>query len=53
MDPDYTVEFVWIMSKYQACSLESLKQLLKTPAIRRHVKRQLERIDELISDISN
>ena len=53
MDPDYTVEFVWIMSKFQTFSLESLKQILKTPAIRRHVERQETRIEELIGDFSN
>ena len=34
-------------------SLESLKRLLKTPAIRGHVERQETRIEELIGDFSN
>lgn len=53
MDPDYTVEFVWIMAMFQACSLESLKQLLKTPAIKRHVERHFVRINELLDNMEH
>jgi len=48
---DYTVELVWIMSKYNSCSRASLEQLLKTPTIRKHVADQLSRIDELLSKL--
>jgi hypothetical protein len=45
--PDYTVEFVWIMAKYQACSRPAIEQLLRTPTITKHVARFRERLDEL------
>ena len=50
MSVDYTVEFIWIMSKYNGCSRENIKQLLRTPAIRRHVAKSQPRIDELLKD---
>ena len=37
LKPDYTVEFAWIMSKYKACSLEHLQELLRTPTIKAHI----------------
>ena len=49
MKSDYTVEFVWIMSKYNGCSRASLEQLLKTPTIRKHVAEKLPRINELLN----
>jgi hypothetical protein len=48
MAPDYTAEFVWIMTKYRACEPELLSELVRTPSIRRHVGEQLPRIEELI-----
>ena len=48
MTPDYTAEFVWIMTKYRACEPELLNEFLRTPSIRRHVGEQLPRIKELI-----
>jgi hypothetical protein len=50
MEVDYTVEFVWIMSKYNSCSRASLEQLLKTSTIRKHVADQLPRIKELLNE---
>lgn len=50
MSVDYTVEFVWIMSKYEGCSLATIEQLLKTQAIRRHTARHKSRLDELLKD---
>ncbi len=50
MSDDYTAEFIWIMSKYDGCSCENIEQLLRTPAIRRHVDRHQSRIDELLKD---
>jgi len=50
MKVDYTVELVWIMSKYNSCSRASLEQLLKTPTIRKHVANQLPRINELLNE---
>lgn len=47
--PDYTVEFVWIMAKYQACPQYVITQLLRTPTIMKHVARFRERLDELMT----
>ena len=48
--PDYTVEFVWIMAKYRACSEEHIRELLRTPSIKKHVRSHVQRIHELLSD---
>ena len=50
MSVDYTVEFVWIMSKYNACSRENIEQLIRTPAIRRLIAKHQSRINELLED---
>ena len=34
MKPDYTVEFICIMSKYNACKPEDIEELVRTPSIR-------------------
>lgn len=47
--PDYTVEFVWIMAKYQACLQYVIAQLLRTPTITKHVARFRERLAELMA----
>jgi len=49
--PDYTVEFVWIMAKYQACSRPVIGQLLRTPTITKHVARFRERLAELTATL--
>ena len=48
--PDYTVEFVWIMAKYRACSREAVQQLLRTPTMKKHTSRFQHRLAELVSD---
>jgi len=48
MKADYTVEFVWLMSKYGACTHENLKQLIRTPTMRALLKRHQGRVNELI-----
>jgi hypothetical protein len=50
MSVDYTVELIWIMSKYDGCSREDIEQLLRTPAIRRHVAKYQSRIDEMLNE---
>ncbi len=50
MSVDYTVEFVWIMSKYDGCSRDTVEQLLKTTTIRRHVAKHQTRIEELLKE---
>ena len=46
--PDYTVEFVWIMQKYQACCRETIQRLIDTPKMRTHIKGRRTRIDQLL-----
>ena len=50
MSVDYTVEFVWIMAKYDGCCRDTIEQLLRTPTIRRHVAKHQPRIQELLKD---
>ena len=47
MKADYTVEFVWIMAKYQACSRANIEQLLRTPTIKRVTEGHVGRLREL------
>lgn len=50
MSNDYTFEFIWIMAKYNACGRENIEQLIRTPAIRRHIVKHQSRINELLDD---
>jgi hypothetical protein len=50
MSNDYIVEFIWIMSKFNACTRENIEQLIRTPAIRRHIAKHQSRINELLDD---
>jgi hypothetical protein len=52
LSEDYTVEFVWIMSKYGSCSRESIEQLLKQPSIRKHTAKYQTRLNELLMTFS-
>jgi hypothetical protein len=53
LKPDYTVEFVWIMSKYKACTLDRIQQLLSpSSSIRPHVFDHSQRVDELLASWS-
>jgi hypothetical protein len=51
MMPDYTVEFIRIMTKYNASTRENLEQLMRTPAIRTLVSAHLNRINKLIASM--
>ena len=48
MKPDYTAEFVWIMSRYKACKKTDLVELLRTPSISGHVAIHGGRIRDLL-----
>jgi hypothetical protein len=48
--PDYTVEFIWIMSRYNACNIEHCHQLLSTPAMKAHTSARRERIQEILAE---
>ncbi|MEX2672835.1 MAG: ankyrin repeat domain-containing protein [Phycisphaeraceae bacterium] len=49
LEPDYTLEFVWIMAKYQACTFETVQELLRTPTIKSHMASHRERLQELLA----
>ena len=49
LTPDYTVEFVWIMAKYQSCERAVIEQLLRTPTIKRHTSNHRSRLNELVA----
>ena len=51
MAPDYTAEFVWIMSKFKACKKADLEELLRTAGIGEHVSRYGCRISSLLAAI--
>ncbi len=51
MKPDYTLEFIWIMSKYNACKREDIEELIRTPSIRSLISQHQSRINELLKKI--
>lgn len=48
LTPDHAMEFIWIMSEYNAGSLQDIEALMKTPSIRMHVSRHASRLTELM-----
>jgi hypothetical protein len=46
---DYTVEFVWIMSKYKACTLDCIQNLLRTSTMKSHIATHRARLQELLT----
>jgi hypothetical protein len=53
LKPDYAVEFVWIMSKYKACALDTIEELLcPSSSLRPHLSHYSQRIDELLASWS-
>jgi len=50
MKDDYTVEFIWIMSKFKSCKRDNAVQLLRTPAIQKLVSAHKTRMEEIIND---
>jgi hypothetical protein len=49
MTADYTLEFVWIMSKYRSCDLAPVKDLLGTPTMKSHVADHRKRLAEFLA----
>jgi hypothetical protein len=48
MRPDYTVEFIWIMSGYQACTREVIEELMRPKSIRTLASNHGNRVKELL-----
>lgn len=53
MLPDYTVEFIWIMSKYNACKRGDLEELIRTPSIRSLISQHIGEIKKMIESIGS
>ena len=51
LTPEYTVEFIWIMSKYQACRREEVEELIRTPAMKALISGHMERVKEMIDGL--
>ena len=52
MTPDYTLEFIWIITKYNASTRKNLEQLVRTPTIRALVAVHLPKINKMIASMS-
>ena len=52
MTPDYTLEFIWIITKYNASTRKNLEQLVRTPTIRALVAAHLPKINKMIASMS-
>ncbi|QEG24851.1 hypothetical protein [Mariniblastus fucicola] len=50
MTPDYTVEFVWILYKFDASEIYIAINLARIPTIKRHIRRLQPRLHELIQN---
>ena len=50
LSPDYTMEFIWIMTKYNACKREDIAQLINSPKMRILLSTHLPRLKELIEE---
>jgi len=48
MSPDYAMEFIWIMSQYNACNRKDIEQLIRTPSIRALISKHAQRINEMV-----
>jgi hypothetical protein len=48
MKSDYTVAFIWIMSKFSASTRENIEQLIRTPTIRALLSAHQARVNELV-----
>lgn len=48
MLPDYTMEFAWIMARFQACTKQQIEQLIKSPTMKRHLTQHAQQLREII-----
>ena len=48
MIPEYTMEFVWIMSEYRASTRETMAELIKHPAMRALISKHAVRLNMLV-----
>lgn len=50
MKAEYTVEFVWIMTKFNGCDRADLNNLLRTPTMKNHLGTFLKKVNQMIRD---
>ena len=48
MSPHYLMEFVWIMTEYEACSLETLQQLMNTKSMMALIAQYRNRYEDMV-----
>ncbi len=48
MIPEFTVELVWILVKYQSASREDVQNLVRTPSMKKHLSKKGSQVSELI-----
>ena len=48
MKADYTVEFIWIMAKYQAARRKDIEELIRTPSIRSVISKYSDRVAKVM-----
>jgi len=51
MKSDYVMEFIWIVSEYQACTRKNVETLVKTASMRSLLSKHLNRLDEMLNTI--
>jgi hypothetical protein len=51
MKADYTVEFIWIMTKYQAARRKDIEELFRTPSIRSVISVYLKKLAKMIQSL--
>jgi hypothetical protein len=50
---DYTVEFIWIMSRYKACKRQNMEELIRTPSIRALISDHMKRVKALLDGFND
>ena len=50
MKADYTMEFIWIMGGYNACKVEDIKELIRTPTMSSLIFEHRSRRKELLEN---
>jgi len=53
MRPDYTVEFIWILAEYGACSREVVDELISGPKMRKLLSGHANRLQEIRESFGN
>jgi hypothetical protein len=51
LNPDYLLEFIWIMGGYQACSREVIKELIGTPNMKKLISGKREVVERLLKGL--